>query len=480
MSERAGAGLAWNLASAALPLVGSFLVSVLLAPYVGDAAWGVYSLVMSVATLALVFAKFGVHTATSRLVSENEEAPGPWIRAGLIWRAVFTFAVAAIALGASPWLARSFDQPTTGPFWLVAPIVVAVSAFEFGTEVLVGLRAYRRQLVHRMAFLAIRLGAIGVVRWFELGIFAFLVGHALGQALPALLMLGGLVWATRGCAAVSADHARRRTLELSVPLAFGSASYLVYAHTDRLMLGWFVDTAAVGQFAVARNILDAALFPLVALTWSLRPALTRALGGRGERDPREVLAEGLRLSFVYAFGGAALCATLGPALLERLYGITYAQAASLLAWMTPLLLLRGIGAVVFPALVAVDAQGAYARLMVWTAGANVAANLVLIPLLGARGAILATALALAVLTAGGLTVTRRRYGVLPWRDELPRHLICAGSSAVIAVLLWWWEPAERSSFVLGLVTLLASGAVLAINLPDWGDRFADRGSSDRS
>lgn len=469
MSERGGgAGLAWNLISAALPLVGSFLVSVLLAPYVGAEAWGTYSLVMSVATMALVVAKFGVHTATSRLVSENEDAPGPWIRAGIAWRMVFTAAVAAIVLVASPWLARSFDQPSTGSFWLVAPIVVAVSAFEFGTEILVGLREYRRQMLSRIVFLAIRLGAIGVVRWFELGIFAFLVGHALGQFLPAVVMLGGMLWVTRGAAAVDAAQARRRTLELSLPLAFGSASYLVYAHTDRLMLGWFVDTAAVGQFAVARNVLDAALFPLVALTWSLRPALTRSLAGRGEQSTRDVLSDGLRLSLVFAFGGVALGATLGPPLLGALYGIPYLEAADLLLWMTPLLFLRGLGAVIFPALVACDAQGAYAKLMVWTAVANVTANLALIPPLGARGAIVATGLALLVLTLGGFVMIRRRMGMLPWRDALGRHLICAGSAAVIGAVLWWWDPAEQGLAALLLAAFGGTSAMLAVNLRKWG------------
>lgn len=465
MSERRSAGLAWNLASAALPLVGSFLVSVLLAPHVGDAAWGTYSLVMSVATLALVIAKFGVHTATSRLVSENEDAPGPWIRAGIFWRGVFTLAVAAVALVVSPWLARSFDQPATGPFWLVAPIVIAVSAFEFGTEILVGLRAFRQQMVSRVVFLAIRLAAIGVVRWFELGIFAFLVGHALGQALPAVAMLGSLLWVTRGRATVPAAEARQRTLELSIPLAFGSASYLLYAHTDRLMLGWFVDAAAVGQFAVARNVLDAALFPLVALTWSLRPALTRALAGRGDESPREVLAEGLRLSIVYAFGGAALCATLGPPLLGALYGVTYAEAADLLLWMTPLLFLRGLGAVIFPALVAADAQGAYARLMVWTAVANIGANLALIPTFGARGAIAATVAALAVLSWGGFASIRRSLGAVPWRDQIGHHLLAAASSLLLALGLWRWGPAEHGLVELLLAAAVGSVWVLGINLP---------------
>lgn len=468
MSDGRGrGGLATNVATAALPLVGSFLVSLLLAPYVGDAGFGLYSLVMSTATVLLIVAKFGVHAATSRLVSENDDAPGPWIRAGLVVRIPFTLVVAALALATAPWFARGLTGTAdeVDAFRLAAAVIVGASAFEFGTDLMVGLRAFRMQFVLRASALALRIGALVGVRATGAPLEWFLAGHALAQLLPALVVLGRLLVATRGQSAGDASPVRD-TWRIALPLAFSSASFLVYAHTDRLMLGAFHPEAVVGQFAVARNVIDAALFPAIALTWSLRPALVRARREAAGRATQRVLADGLRLSVVYAVIGATLLGVLGPALLRGIYGDEFAPAGALLLWLVPLIAVRGLGTIVFPALVAADAQARYARLMGWTAAVNVAANLVLIPALAAEGAVIGTVLALAVLTVGGFRDVSRACGGVPWA-AVKWPLVRAGaSSAAVAGLVLAFDVASRGLLVNAVVALVAGLALLAVNLGD--------------
>lgn len=445
-------GLGFNLTSAALPLVGSFLVSVLLAPYFGDARWGEYSLVLSAATLLLILAKFGVHAATSRLISEHENEAGRWLRAGLVWRSGFTLAVGAMTWLGSDLLARSFNPSSDGTaFRWTAAVVVGASAYEFAAESLVGLRAHRAQLLLRTSFLALRLAALFAVRALGLGVAAFVAGHAFGQLLPAAIALGALLWMHPGRADAVA---RARTWDLSLPLALSSASFLVFAHTDRLMLGWFHDTSAVGQFAVARNVVDAALFPLAALGWSVRPALIRALASDGEAAATSTLREGTYLSLLFSIVIPGLLLVLGPPLLVALYTPSYAEAASLLWWMVPLLALRGFGAMVFPALLALDGQRAYARWMLWTAVANVVCNLALIPRWGARGAILATALSLLLLTIGGFTEVRRRLGTWGLPANSRSLAVALLSTVVVCGGLWAWTREPR-----GLLSLLVAGVL---------------------
>lgn len=401
-------GLQWNFVSALLPIVGSFLVSVLLAPYLGDALWGRYSLVMTSATLWLILAKFGIHAATGRLVAEHPGEEGQWIRAGFRLRAVTTAVVALLAFATTIPLARSFGlgAEATVFFW-VAPVVVASSLYEFATEILIGLSGFRGLLVARGTFLALRFAAVAVVVLGGLGVGEFLGGHAAAQLLPAALALA-FAWRRYPGRDVDLGPALRRTWQLSVPLAFGSASFLIFSHTDRLMLGWFRDEATVGQFSVARNVLDATLFPMSALAWSLRPALVRAAGQPDIFAGQ--LRRGLKLALGFAIAAPLGVGILGPRLLVWLFGEGYSPAGGLLVWMAPILLLRGVGVVIFPALLALDEQGHYARLMIATAMVNVLANLVAIPRLGAEGAVLATILALVVLSAGGFVRIARRGG----------------------------------------------------------------------
>lgn len=459
-------GLLTNVATAALPLVGSFLVSLLLAPYVGDAGFGVYSLVMTVATFLLIVAKFGVHAATSRLVSEHDDAPGPWIRAGLALRIPFTLVVAVIAVAAGPafaaWLTES--DTSTVAFRLAGAVVLGASLFEFGTDLLVGLRAFRAQFALRASALALRIAALLLVRFFDLGVAWFLVGHAVAQLLPAFVVLGRWLTATRGQTAPDGSKPLRRTWEIALPLAFSSASFLIYAHTDRIMLGAFHDEAVVGQFAVARNVIDAALFPVVALTWTLRPALVRARREASGAATRAVLADGMRLSIVYAVSGGVLIGLLGPVLVQGLYGAEFAPASGLMRWMVPLLVLRGLGTVVFPALVAADAQGRYARLMGWTAAVNALANLVLIPRFAAEGAVASTVLALALLTLLGFREVRRATGTLPGPELRGPALRALLGATVVGAVILVSDVASQGAIAAAIVALVATAVLLAANV----------------
>lgn len=411
MKARSGfaQGMAWNLASAALPLVASFLVSVLLFPYLGREATGQYILVMSAATVLLIVAKFGVQSAASRLITENQEDPGVWIRAGIAVRSMFTLPTALLAVVVSPFLARAIDGPSLiPPFWMVAPVLLAASAYELASESLVGLRRFSTIFLVRLCFLVLRVAAVLIVRSAALGVVAFLVGHVISQLATSAAAWG---WILRHfpsrATSEERTRARRRVLVVSAPLALSSASFLIYAQTDKLMVGWLRDAATAGDFGVARTVLDAALFPTFAIAWTLRPALVSAVKSENFQETRARLMEGLRWSIAYALGGGLMLYWLGPAVLVRLFTHDFSASGPLLRIMVPILVLRGIGTVIFPSLLATDRQTTYARLMVLTALLNVVANLLLIPPLGAEGAILATIASLIPLTVGGLWIVRK-------------------------------------------------------------------------
>jgi PST family polysaccharide transporter len=464
-----GAGVVWNLASAALPLLGSFAVSILLAPHLGPAEFGRYMTTMSAATFALIAAKMGVHAATSRLLSESPENGRVWLRAGLSLRAMATIPVALLCVAVAGGIAMRLDGEALLPSfrWLPA-IVLTASFYEFGSESLIGLRRFRSLLGARSVALALRLGAVFWVRMQGLSSAAFLAGHALSQAVPALLLLLPLSFSLPATPqAPRLGEAMGKSWRIALPLALSSASYLIYSHTDRLMLAYFHDTSVVGQFAVARNVLDAILFPLFALSWSLRPALVRAWKKMEQRDT--ILSDGLGLCVHFALSAGALLFVSVPALLVALYGLGYSGASTLIVWMIPLLILRSLGAPLFPALLAADRQGGYAKLMLMTALLNVVANLILIPRYAAVGAIVGTWIALLPLTVGGWLQLLR-----PERVQLRIGRGVLGSLALAAAILLlrpWLRPADAGLLRL-LVGAAIAGAFVALPLlrpRQWGE-----------
>ena len=432
-NARAGlGGLGWNVIAAALPLVASFVVSLVLAPWFGERLFGVYFLAMTVATFALIPAKFGIQIATSRLLSEHEDHPGPWLRSGLIARLALTLPTAGLLFALAPSIARWLGAPENeSAFAWAAAVVVATSVFEFATESLVGLRAFRAQVGTRLAALALRLGAVFAVRYGGYSVIVFLAAHSFAFLLPGLIALAVLLIRCRGAATLAG---MRRTMEIAAPMALASASFLVYSHTDRLMLGWMHGPELVAQFGVARNVIDAALFPAIALTWSLRPGLVRAHAEGGPGAMRPLLREATRLSLIYMFLAVGLLAPIGDLLLPGLYDAEYSDAGLYFLGLLPVLALRASSIVVFPGLLAMDAQAHYSRLMTMTALVNLALNFALIPRFGAWGATAATTVALAGLTIGGIRQIRALGGTGFIRDAL-RASRDAGAMAVIGSLV---------------------------------------------
>lgn len=452
--------------SAALPLVASFVVSLVLAPWFGERLFGIYFLAMTIATFALIPAKFGIQVATSRLLSEHDDEPGPWLRAGLLARLTFTLPTAALLLALAPALSRTLDsEGQTTAFAWAAAVVVSTSIFEFATESLVGLRAFRAQMATRLAALALRLGAVFAVRFGGYSISVFLAAHSLAFLLPGMFALAVLLWRCRGRATLDRI---RRTMEVATPMAFASASFLIYSHTDRLMLGWMHGPELVAQFGVARNVIDAALFPAVALTWSLRPGLVRALRSGGVEAMRPVLGEGMRLSLIYTVLTVGLLAPIGDLLLPGLYDAQYSDAGLYFLGLLPVLALRAISTVVFPGMLALDQQAGYSRLMTFTAILNVVLNLALIPRFGAWGATTATGVSLIGLTFGGMQQLRAR-GCTGYVRSSIRASVPAAFAALIGFALLTVARVQGLGWLglLALATLfgLASAVLLLRHRP---------------
>jgi O-antigen/teichoic acid export membrane protein len=461
-----------------LPLVASLVVSLVLAPWFGDRQFGIYFLAMTVATFALIPAKFGIQVATSRLLSENEEEPGPWLRAGLLARTAFTLPTAAALVLLAPFLADRLGSPDQdAAFALAAAVVVSTSVFEFATESLVGLHAFRAQVAARLAALALRLGAVFLVRFGGYSVVVFLAAHALAFLLPGLLALGVLLYRCPGRPTVDRI---RRTMSVATPMAFASASFLIYSHTDRLMLGWMHGPELVAQFGVARNVIDAALFPAVALTWSLRPGMVRALREGGVNGLRPGLREGTRLSLGYVFLAVALFAPIGDRLLTGLFGSEYRDAGLYFLALLPALALRGATTVIFPGMVALDRQAAYGRLMGLTAAANFVMNLALIPRFGAWGATASTFVALLALSIGGVRHLRAdgctgfiRNGLVGALPALAAGIACSLVLSVARARGMDWIGLFALAALLGLSS---AGFLLRRNPPRLGTTQAERSS----
>lgn len=403
-----GKSFAWSLTLSVLPVVSAFAVSWIIARWSGPEVWGTVSWAMAFATAVLIIAKLGIELAASRLASEyGVTRPGTLralLRTASSMRMLATLAVAVLTFAFAKHVADFFHDPRlVWPVRLSALIIVCASVYEFQEHFLIGLNRHAVVSGVRAAMLSSRTLVTAALVALGYGAAVILGGYALawfvGIALFTVLVARNL---PPGQDPVPTSVLRSRILQLGLPLAISSASVTIYSQMDKLMLGYFDDVHEVGQYSIARAVTEVALFPSFALVSTLRPALASRYASGGLAECATLIQGSLRLSMVAGVWFASVLAVLAVPLLTLVYTSEYAYAGALMTLFAAVIILRSLGALVLPALVAAERTRQYAVLTTVSAILNFGLNVALIPAYHARGAIMATLISYAFLLVVGM------------------------------------------------------------------------------
>ncbi len=431
-------GYFWTFGSTALPLVSAFVVSLIVARTMGPRVAGLINLTMAVATIFLIVAKFGVDGAGSRLVSEYVVSSPllvrPLARSAFILRLVFTLPVSVAAFLLAPAIAGLYSDPELEPLLRLGGLVIlSVSFNELAALIVLGLKKYRVLFAMRTVMFTIRIVLVATAAVLALGASGVIWAYI---AAAAVTGTGVFVYlsARRGEPAPpdQVRQMRSRLWRLSVTLAVSGASVTIYSLLDKIMLGYFRDAVDVGIYSMARNLLETSLFPMFALVMTLRPALAGAWASGDRKRCSDMVNRSITAAFAYAACVATVFACLAGPLVTGLFSDKFAASAGILVLFIPLLVMRSIGAVILPGLIAANRAGTYAKLTVAGAVLNFILNALLIPRWGAEGAVVSTLFSYLPIEILGLAAVSREIGGLRRRGDMSRAIRTAGA----AILIW--------------------------------------------
>jgi O-antigen/teichoic acid export membrane protein len=433
---------------------------------------GLISLTQAVATIFLIVAKFGVEGAASRLASEYQVS-APWriprlVRLGTSLRFLFTVPTAAVAALLAPQLSRLFGDPSLLPlFRLCGLLILAVSLSEYAGLVVLGLKRFRLLFGMRVAMLGLKIGLVLAASILAMGASAVMGAYVAASLVPGVAILAMLFMIKEGKSPGSdTEPILRRLVSLSLPLAISGASVTVYSLLDKIMLGYFSETSQVGLYAMARNIVETSLFPTFALVMALRPSLAAAYTSGDRRRCSDLVYRSIGNSFFFASVVVVVLACLSRPLVVGLYTIEFLPSARLLLLFLPLIIMRSLGAVILPGLIAVEKAGMYARLTLTGALFNFVLNAILIPRWGAVGAVAATLASYLPIEVLGLREVGRSFGGM-WRAGDSVRLIktvVAGGLIVLLYLRFVPNPERFAITVLHACALVAVYTAAAIGI----------------
>jgi len=455
---------------AALGRVFHFLTQLVLANFLGVAAFGAYTLGFSVLNFLSAMSQAGLHQATVRFIAIGRAKEQPeMVRGALRFSAIRVVIVsallgAALVLFREPIAIKIFRDAAIAStlFWVgvVLPFLCGLTWLGFALR---GFRAVTaesvmREIANPGIFLLLCLLAVGLkimsptMAWLALlisVIFALCYGLTRLQrclkpylANPPLRGAGGchLETSIRG-----EEHPPqggngelgKEMRRFSLPIWFSRLFTTMMSQGDRLLIGAFSTVAQVGLYHAAYRL---AAFQSLAMN-SFVPMFSTAIAEAHAREDRDTIIYYYRLvvrwALLVTMPICLICLVFGRKLLH-LFGAEFETALPVLLIVT---LASFIDAGVGPAgqfLQMIGRERAASALVIFTALLTVGLNVWLIPKHGAVGAALGTGIGLALLNVGRLLALRKFLGVFPYSRLSLRLLItsaCAGTCAWLSAPL---------------------------------------------
>jgi O-antigen/teichoic acid export membrane protein len=213
----------------------------------------------------------------------------------------------------------------------------------------------------------------------------------------------------------------------SIPTALAGTVGVTMTWLDRLLVGYYLPSEAVGWYQVAAQASGAFAVVLGAFSAIFAPMIAGLLERRQEDRLQELYRVATKWGALAVMPGAVLCLVFPRQSLEAIFGEAYLPAAApLIILVLGQLVHAATGAVGYMLMMS-GRPNVWLGLSLAALAADIVLNIALIPPFGLRGAAAATAISVTALWISGLAIVRRQIGIWPY----DRRFIGVGVTAVV-------------------------------------------------
>lgn len=373
-------------------LLSAFAINFGLARLLGPSDYGTFGLVMSVLIVIELFVITGIPELVQKFGGEKPENMYLLKHKTLPWQLFYSCLVFVLFWLASSRIAQSFGDTALAYFLRIASIdIVFYGLFKYYQGLQNGLHRFDKHAVLGICYAGSKVVAIFGLVLSGFSLAGALVGNMLGS-------IGGLavgVWVTR-IPKASGELDPIPYVKFIVPnilyfvglyLFFCIDLWFVKIYQSDLEVGYYVSAGALARIPYVFSI---------ALSAALLPSLSKATRLRDEKQVRAMVRESLRYMIMFLLLFSVVVVTTARSLVSTLFGREYVAAAPALAILIVGLSLITIFAVLNTVLQSRGRMTLSFVLMAVLVVLDVAANAVLVPRFGIKGAALATTTVAAV------------------------------------------------------------------------------------
>jgi O-antigen/teichoic acid export membrane protein len=293
--------VSWVFLSQVIGLSTGFLLSVILGRFLGAAAFGLFSMTLTIYTIASLVGGIGIPTAIVKYVAEfkeNKEKLNIFVSCGIINSAIIGAIIGSVLFALSGILAGIFNMPElTDLIKIVAfslPFLVVNNTLLGLLNGLREMKSYSFRTVFRSVLL--------------LGFTILLVGIGFGikGAVLALLLsevgtLFLLIFISRNffCFVIR-DYVKttKEIVKFGSQLFLGSAIWMANTNADKLLIGFFLLDKDVGIYAIALAIANGLLMIPGAMSTVTYPAISEYNGKKQHEAIETLINKSIKYSLV--------------------------------------------------------------------------------------------------------------------------------------------------------------------------------------
>jgi len=407
-------------------------LGIILARLLGAHGYGVYAYAFAIMNLLLVAADAGVPVLLMREIAISQEREEWGLLRGVLIRSGQFVLLASIIITIIGILVLWFmaDRMTQDQIYTTLFMLLMLPLATIGKAVIYSMRGLQRVVISQMVELVLRPMLVLLI---VAGVFfAFpalrqpqiAMAAQLGAVLT-MLIVG--IWALRrflpqAVSTSTAEYRGRQWLKSTLAFVLIGGAGIIYSQADIIMLGWFGSSADVGIYRVAVQGAALVSFGLQAATAVGTSQIAR-LHAQGDMVRlQRLVTYSTRIIFLTAVAIALVFMLESRAILGFVFGSEFTAGQFPMIILIIAQLVIAFMGLVGPLLTMTGYERLLSKAYWFSAMLNVVLNLILIPLFGAVGAALATALSLCVwsIFLAFVAIKRLRINVMPFgvsRDE---------------------------------------------------------------
>ena len=394
----------WLVADKIVTLVTAVLVGALVARYLGPDSYGLLMYAHSFAAFFLIFSGAGLISILVRNLVKNPQSTFMILGTAFVIKGLASFA-SLITFYLITLIVP--ENPFTNYLILIIILVTLFEPFKvidyyFQSKVL-------SKYVVKVHFFQTLIAAIikialiyfkANLEWFA---YAFLIENAIGAV--GLVLMYKVTSGSLGLKKFKFDLTYAKSLiKDGWPLLFSGFVIVIYLKVDQIMIKHMLDSASVGHYAVAVKISKVWFFLGTAICASLFPAIINAK----KKNQKMYYARLQKLYDFLAILGFAIAIVMtifSSKIILILFGEAYQPAIGVLIIHIWAVVFVYMGVSSSKWLVAENLQRITLNRTLLGAGVNLVLNFVLIPIMGIKGAALATLISQAVASYFGHAIS---------------------------------------------------------------------------